>query len=360
MAKTVKQTHTILEKIKNAKHILVIKLRYIGDSVWLLCLLENLKLNIPNAKLSVLINEGTDTFFHNCSYVDKVIAFPRKRIKSKPWGILKLASFIKELRTSKPDVIIELTEGDRAALISLLSGAKIRIGYRNEEHLRQYIYTHNISSKINTKHMVDYHLDVLRELGLKIYSNSIKINTNKEAFTSLKEKIPSVFHNNQKKRVLIHPGARGHLRRWNHENFAYLCDALSDKYRVFLVTGANETSTLNDVLHHMKTRPEAWRADLSLDEFAALCELSDLFIGNDSGPIHIAATKTYVVGIYGPTLPDIVSPWTDRKLIFFDKNNLLCRPCRQDKCYNSQFKACLENIRPDYVVNGVIELLARL
>lgn len=360
MARILKQTPSISEDIKNAGHILIIKLRYIGDSVWLLPFLENLKLNIPKAKLSILINKGTDAFFYTCPHVDRVIPFPRKKIKSKPFGIFKLISFIKELRSSKPDVIIELTEGDRAALMGFLSGAKIRIGYRNEEHWRQYLYTHNISSRIDTKHMVDYHLDALREIGLNIYNTSIKINVDSKAFGSLKEKMPSVFHNDNRKKILVHPGARGYLRQWGHENFACLCDALSDECRIFLIAGANEESILNDVVKHMKTQPEACRADLSLHEFAALCEMSDLFIGNDSGPIHIAAAKTFVVGIYGPTLPELASPWTDRKLIFFDKGNFPCRPCEQDKCYNSRFNACLENIKPDDVVNGIIELLKRL
>lgn len=109
----------------------------------------------------------------------------------------------------------------------------------------------------------------------------------------------------------------------------------------------------------MKTTPEVFSSKLNLYEFAALCELSDVFIGNDSGPIHIASAKTFTVGIYGPNIPEIVSPWTDRKLIF-DCGPLPCRPCKQDRCINAEFKACLKSITPETVIERIREALKTL
>jgi ADP-heptose:LPS heptosyltransferase len=348
-----------MKLLTNSKHILVIKLRYLGDSIWMLPFVENLKQNLPCVRLSVLVNKGTEAFFYNCQSVDNVIPFPRNEVKNGLRGVIRFLSFLRDIRRLKPDAVIELTDADRPAIISFLSGANIRIGYNNENRWRNHMYTHIIRSRINVKHMVEYHLDVLRELGMKIYDDSIKIHIYETAFKSLREKAPSVFHNNGKKKVIIHPGARNALRQWGPENFAYLCNALSDTYRTFLIAGPGEGAILKEVLRYMKIQPEIYLNNLSLYEFAALCELCDIFIGNDSGPIHIASAKTFTIGIYGPTLPELAGPWTQKKLIF-DPGPLPCRPCRQDRCSNIEFKACISRIKPEEVVEKIKEFLNTL
>jgi ADP-heptose:LPS heptosyltransferase len=349
-----------LHALKEAKHILVIKLRYLGDSIWMLPFVENLKRNLPHVRVSVLVNKGTEAFFYTCPSVDNVIPFPRQEIKGSPAGIIKFLSFLLRLRRLRPDVVLELTDADRPAIISFFSGAKVRVSYNNENRWRRHLYTHIVKSKINAKHMVEYHLDVLRELGMKIYDDSIKIHVSDEAFQSLRRKMPSVFDESEKKKVLIHPGARNSLRQWGAEKFAYLADTLSDVCRIFLVAGPGEGAILEKICGYMKTEPEVCSRELNLYEFAALCELSDMFIGNDSAPIHIASAKTFTVGIYGPTLPEIISPWTKRKLTFFDSTPLPCRPCRQEGCSNVEFKACIERIKPEEVVSRVREVLTTI
>lgn len=349
----------ILQVLKNSAHIMVIKFRYMGDSIWMLPFADNLKRNLPHIKLSIVVNEGAESCFYTTPSVDRVIPFPRKEIK-KPAGALKFLSFIRQIRRLKPDVIIELTDADRPAIVGFLSGAKIRIGYSNENSWRKRLFTYIVQSKIYSKHMVDYHLDMLRELGMKIYDDSIKIPIDDKIFQSLKEKMPTVFDGSEKRKILVHPGARNHLRQWGTKKFAYICDALSDHYRVILVAGHNEGAILNEVVNYMKTKPEIYSNNLTFYEFAALCELSDMFIGNDSGPIHIASAKTFVVGIYGPTLPESISPWTKRRLIFSDKNSLPCRPCMQEKCNNTITQECFKGINPKDVaekIRGVLRTL---
>jgi len=111
------------------------------------------------------------------------------------------------------------------------------------------------------------------------------------------------------------------------------------------------------VVKRMKSRPEICTHTLTLFELAALCELADLYIGNDTGPLHIASAKTFVVGLYGPTLSKLAGPWTEEKLIF-ESPPLYCRPCRQEECVNEEFKACLNTITPQRVAEGVQQVLS--
>jgi len=342
--------------LRSAKNILVIKFRYIGDTIWMLPFLENLKKNLPDARLTVSVNEGTDAFLYTCKAVDAVVPFPRKKAKRNP---LALLSYIWAIRKTKPDVVIDLTDADRPAIMGLLSGAKVRISFNNENMWRRHLYTHLLSGRIGRQHMVQYHLDVLRELGLEVSVDSINIDLDASVFDSLRKKCPSAFDETGKKRVTIHPGSRGPLRQWGAENFARLADAISDEARIFLVGGPGEGPILEEISSRMKSRPEICTDKLSLYEFAALCELSDMFIGNDSGPIHIASAKTFVVGIFGPTKPELAGPWTEKKLIINGKD-LPCRPCRQEGCEHEEFRACIESIDADEVIEKVRDALKRL
>lgn len=349
----------MIEFPSTARHCVVINLKYLGDSIWMLPFMENFKKNHPDVRLSVVVNEGTEAFFYGCQAVDEVIPFPRKRAKSGLKGIATFIAFIRKIRKMRPDITIDLTDADRPALLSFFSGAKMRIGYNNENKWRNRLSTHHVDTKIYSKHMVDYHLDVLRKLGMAIGDTAINICVADRHVKSLKEKVPSVFAETGKKRIVVHPGARGSLRQWAPENFAYLCDELSDVARIFLISGPGEGPILEKIISHMKTRPEICTDSLDLFECAALCGISDMFIGNDSGPIHIASAKTFCVGIYGPTLPDIIYPWTEKRLII-DPGALHCRPCKQEKCLNAEFQACLVRIKPAEVLAKVRQVLDSL
>lgn len=347
-------------KLSAARHILVINLKYLGDSIWMLPFVDNLKQNLPAATLSVLVNEGTEEFFREHPAVDHVFAFPRRRVKAGVGGVVELWPFLRGIRKLKPDVAIDLSDTDRPAIFSLLSGARLRVGYDNAREWRRHLYNRIIQSKINSKHMVEYHLDVLRELGLAIYDDSIRIPVAQGVFAAMEQKWPQVFvEQKHKKKLLIHPGARNRLRQWGPERYAALADALAADCRIFLVAGPGEGEILRQIAGFMSARPELVIPEVNLRELAALCELSDLFIGNDSGPIHIAAAKTFTVGIYGPTLPRIISPWTPRKLIF-EGNNPPCRPCRQERCENSEYNACLRGVAVEEVIARIRETLRSL
>jgi ADP-heptose:LPS heptosyltransferase len=87
-------------------------------------------------------------------------------------------------------------------------------------------------------------------------------------------------------------------------------------------------------------------------ELRALVGRSRLFLGGDTGPLHIAATTgTPVVGLYGPTLPARSAPWRDRSIptISLEVEGLPCRPCEQRVCEPGDFR-CLTTLRPEDVI----------
>jgi ADP-heptose:LPS heptosyltransferase len=99
--------------------------------------------------------------------------------------------------------------------------------------------------------------------------------------------------------------------------------------------------------------------EFGLAELRALVGRSRLFIGGDTGPLHIAATTaTPVVGLYGPTLPERSAPWRDPAIpsVSLEVEGLPCRPCEQRVCEPGDFR-CLTTIQPEAVAQAAEEVL---
>jgi ADP-heptose:LPS heptosyltransferase len=101
--------------------------------------------------------------------------------------------------------------------------------------------------------------------------------------------------------------------------------------------------------------------EFSLAELRALLDRAALYVGGDSGPLHIAATTGVpIVGLYGPTLPARSAPWRDSAWITesVDAGALPCRPCNQRVCAPGDFR-CLTSITPAQVLDAAERALAQ-
>jgi len=99
--------------------------------------------------------------------------------------------------------------------------------------------------------------------------------------------------------------------------------------------------------------------EFDLAELRALVDRAALYIGGDSGPLHIAATtRTPIVALFGPTLPERSMPWRDPAIgaRAVDAGPLPCRPCHQRNCVPGDFR-CLTAISPTMVVTAAEQLL---
>jgi lipopolysaccharide heptosyltransferase II len=342
--------------LNNAKKILVINLRYIGDTIWMYPFIKNLKINLPDAEISALVNKGGEGFLELMPELSEVIVFERDKMKSR-MGIFKFIRFLKEVRNKNFEAVFILSNSDRPTIIGFASGARLRIGFRSDSWWRGYLLTTKFNwDHDNNPHMIEYYLQSLTDVGLKIYDRRLAIDVPDTVVEKVNEKF-SVLQTKDKKSILVHPGSRTELRQWGTEKFAEVLNSIEGRYRIFLIGGPDEDNIIQDILNKLKKPPDIVSTNLSLMEFAALCKFSDLFIGNDSAPIHIAAaTGLYVIGIYGPTLSKHCGPWTDKKVLF-DISTVPCRMCRQDKCSHPERKACLNIITPKMVIDKIHEVL---
>jgi len=112
------------------KKVLIIKLRYIGDTLSIIPVVENLKAKAPDVTVDVMVNRGTEELVTHHPDIRKLWIYERRTAKK---NILTSISYhknlIKQLRSEKYDSVIDFTHGDRAAFLSFITGATQRITY---------------------------------------------------------------------------------------------------------------------------------------------------------------------------------------------------------------------------------------
>jgi ADP-heptose:LPS heptosyltransferase len=169
--------------------------------------------------------------------------------------------------------------------------------------------------------------------------------------------------------VVIHVSAGNPFRRWPLPSFAKVVAALAsrgDGTRVIVTSGPSEREAAAAVKSEARaslTETERTRVldcgEFSLVELRALVERAALFIGGDSGPMHIAATSHVpILSLYGPTLPARSEPWraTAWRAVAVETAGLPCRPCDQRVCEPGDFR-CLTRISAEHVIEEAARII---
>jgi predicted lipopolysaccharide heptosyltransferase III len=350
--------------------ILLVRLRQIGDVTFTTPAVRALRGRFPDAHLAYLVEPAAAPIVQLNPHLNEVIIAPRVRGLRGLFGDLGLGG---ELRDRRFDLAIDLHGGPRASLLTWLSGAPVRIGY--EITGRSWMYTTHIPRPraLRPRHSVENQWDVLAPLGIAPpdragFPVEMPVDPTTAAVVDRRLEAAGVAAGDSI--VVIHVSAGNPFRRWPTERFVELIVALAndDRTRRIVVTsGPSESDAASLVVASAQSRlgPRATQVlgcgDFALDELRALLDRASLYIGGDSGPLHIAATtRAPIVGLYGPTLPVRSAPWRDPQLLTesVDAGDLPCRPCDQRVCAPGDFR-CLTSIAVDHVLAAVRRIAAR-
>jgi ADP-heptose:LPS heptosyltransferase len=191
-----------------------------------------------------------------------------------------------------------------------------------------------------------------------------------EAATEVERRLHDAAVGTDARLIVIHVSAGNPFRRWPMASFAAVAAALardSSRHRVIVTSGPSERHASTDVINAARTALGGELAhrvltcgEFSLTELRALVERAALYIGGDSGPMHIASTsRVPMVSLYGPTLPARSAPWRDPTVPAeaVEVADLPCRPCDQRVCVPGDFR-CLTGITPEVVVDASRRALA--
>jgi ADP-heptose:LPS heptosyltransferase len=192
-----------------------------------------------------------------------------------------------------------------------------------------------------------------------------------EASRSLDERLMAAGVGATDRIIVIHVSAGNPFRRWPLEAFTTLVTMLvlrDARRRVVVTSGPSEHHAASRVVEQASAMLEPSETsristcgELTLGELRALMDRAALFIGGDSGPLHVAATSAVpIVGLYGPTLPVRSQPWRSSEILAeaVGVEGLPCRPCDQRRCTPGDFR-CLTTLRPEHVIEAAERVLAR-
>jgi lipopolysaccharide heptosyltransferase I len=370
------------------ERILLIKPSAVGDVIHTVPVLARLRERYPRARIDWLLTPAIAELMGRHSALSNAVLFDRHTFSrfGRSWGATKgLFDLMSALRRTRYDLVIDLQGQMRSAILTMASGAPVRIGFdrpragvdkstcqrlgkqtlphgwKGAREGAWISYTHRIPIPTLDVHAVDRYLWVSRLLGLRFGPPDFRIPVPSAATERIAGLLRKNGLENRPLAVLV-PGTVWETKHWRVNGFA-------DVARYLLSTGWS-VALAGSAKEHLRCQAVAAVCpgvrDLSgqttLSELAALLQMSSMCVSNDSGSMHLAvALGTPVVSIFGPTDPVWVGPYGHPEAVL--QASLACAPCylrklrgcpHDHRCMNEVTSAMvIERVRQTIASRGV-------
>src|SRR6266850_1572970 len=334
------------------RNVLIIKLRYIGDVLLATPTVRAIKAARPDVRVTMLLNRGTEDVLSGNPDMDEIVVLDKGSLAAQ-WRL------IVGLRRRRFDTVIDLTDGDRSAFLSWISGAPVRIGFNDEHRWRGRCYTQVIQPVPGMRHRIDRDLEVLKPINIQAGPKDLQLWLTPEEEGSADQLLDQLGVQRSQSIVMLQPGARYWFKAWPPERFAELADRLMSQYGCqVLIGGSDQDIDLAQQIRQMaKCRPIIMAGRTTIKQFAAIAKKSALFIGGDTGAMHIAsAVGTPVVALFGPSSPREWGPHGGPVEVLY--KDLDCRSCFHPTCTRGE-QNCMRLITIDEVMMAAAGLMGR-
>jgi ADP-heptose:LPS heptosyltransferase len=336
-------------KIPQDARILIIALNGIGNLILATPIITNIKKNLPKAKVSVLTLRDSRGVLEQSEQVEELITFPAEK------SLSQRLQFLIGLRKRGYDVSIYPYPNVNimSAIMGLLIGARKKVNFDYKVWGKFVTFLNDISVPVDyDMHDVDKNLKVVKALGLKVHTKEMLVGITKDD----EKKVVQLLKRHIKPRhivVAMHMGSKEQLRVWPAENFAKVAEALSQHSNVKIVLiGKGTEREAAESYPQFKAKNIINLIDkLTIPETTVLLKRCRLLIGNDSGPMHMAAavgTQTLIVYL-GPHVRRTV-PYGKKHVVFVAERD----PTYVDKNPNHIY---VDKVTPRIVVAKAKELL---
>ncbi len=340
--------------LKTPDKILVVRQHnQFGDLLASVPLFRALKETYPDAKLNVLVSPQNYYAVTKNRYIDHFFIFSKKKLFN-PFYFRRLWLFLRDnydLAIMAPTVSISST----SCILTRLSDAQNRIGPESLNGMRNHLsYLFNFRVNMDWRkypdaHVSDFALDIVRPFGIKTsnYQSSI-------SFDDIDLSVASGFIGDMKPKddeliVGIHIGAGKPPNRWPVGNFIEVIQRLRKEHKLKLyVTGSSSDENEIKYFRNNIDFDASYFINREIPQLTALISLSDLFITNDTGVMHVAGTtKTPQISIFGPTNPFNWAPVGPNK--YFVRKSDIISEITVDEVYN--LAILLINTQPEHQKN---------
>ena len=334
---------------EEVKKILIIRFKALGDLLLTQPAVRAVKESYPKAKVSVLVNrEGLD-IMSGLELADEVICFDKRA--GQP--LIRDLELIERVIEEHFDLVIDLFGNMRSALITLLSGAKYRVGLT--WRFRKYFYNIRVEGPKEAMYGADVNLLVVKAVGAETKDKSMDVFVPEEATRYIAEFLEKKGLEN-KKVVGINPFASFMTRDWGIKKFAALSDLLkAGGFEPLIVWGPGQEERAKELVEMTKSRP-VLAPETGVKELAALFKKLSAVVTPTTFTQHLAvALGTPCIAVAGATDQRAWAPADGPKYIGISAK-LPCMPC--EKTYCDKF-VCMEAVSVKEVFDAVIKLIKK-
>lgn len=345
--------------------ILAIRLSSFGDVLMTIPAVKALKEYYPHAHLTWLVEGSVGELLTHQGFIDEVIRFPRGSIQSAmKKGNLTSATkqtkcFLKKLRGGEYDLILDFHGIIKSALFSKMVKGKKIIGFgktlaKEKSHL---FYHECVECENKRLHKMERNMLIPRHIGVDMTIPAVKLESPPDAesyideFFTRERVVSPIF--------AINPfSSKGSaFKRWEMERYAELIRRITAENigKVIILWGPGEKGEAQR-LKKMAGEEALLSCSTDVPQLLALLHRVDMYVGGDTGMMHLAALAgTPVLAIFGPTDHKVNGPYGPIHRII--RKDLPCSPCRNKNC---QERRCLTGIAVDEVLREVIELYEKI
>ena len=345
--------------------ILILRLSAVGDVIRTLPAVKALKEQYPSSFITWIVEEPSQAFLESQPEVDEVILFPRKRWTRgmgslrKMWRMIgEMWEFMIVLRKRRFDVVLDFHGILKSGVLSFLSGSATRIGYDQRSTKEGNFLFSNVKVKLPKERISRFqrNFSLLRGMGLEVK----ELKYNLHILPQDREYVESFFNTPSGSfkgpLIAIHPGSspKALFKRWMPDQYAQLADRLVGELSATVVFtwGAGELEWVEGIRKEMREPSLLGPKTESLTQLGEVYRRCDLYIGGDTGPMHIASLVGIpAVVIYGPTDPIENEPFGKHIKV---RKEVGCNPCHKYYCKEL---VCIKAISADEVFKATKEIL---
>lgn len=296
--------------------ILIIQTAFLGDVVLTTSLLTHLRNAHADATIDVVVRADLVSILEGHPDISEVIGFDKRGADRGLGGLL---SFARRLRARSYDRCYLPHRSLRSALLAWRAGIGERIGYAGAPG--GFLYTQTVA-RPETGHYTDKLAALVAERDAPLPTLPVADDARK----AIDARLDAEGIGAAEPVALLAPGSVWATKRWTARGYAGVARELSQRYRVVLVGSEADRPAADAVIEHFETTD--WVGRTNLRELVALCARANLYIGNDSGPTHVAAAVgTPVVAVFGPTVPAFGFAPRSAGSAEVVEIELECRPC---------------------------------